>query len=56
MTDRPNQSGAAADDPRDHRIRDTVADYTSSWTAERWLYVAAVIDLFSRRVVDCRGR
>ena len=22
------------------------------WTAEGWLYVAAVIDLFSRRVVD----
>lgn len=29
-----------------------VADFTYLWTAEGWLYVAAVIDLFSRRVVD----
>ena len=29
-----------------------VADFTYIWTAEGWLYVAAVIDLFSRRVVD----
>jgi len=28
-----------------------VADFTHIWTAEGWLYVAAVIDLFSRRVV-----
>ena len=28
-----------------------VADFTYMWTAEGWLYVAAVIDLFSRRVV-----
>ncbi len=28
-----------------------VADFTYLWTAEGWLYVAAVIDLFSRRVV-----
>ena len=28
-----------------------VADFTCIWTAEGWLYVAAVIDLFSRRVV-----
>lgn len=28
-----------------------VADFTYVWTAEGWLYVAAVIDLFSRRVV-----
>ena len=28
-----------------------VADFTHSWTAEGWLYVAAVLDLFSRRVV-----
>ncbi len=27
------------------------ADFTYLWTAEGWLYVAAVIDLFSRRVV-----
>lgn len=29
-----------------------VADCTYIWAAEGWLYVAAVIDLFSRRVVD----
>jgi putative transposase len=28
-----------------------IADFTDIWTAEGWLYVAAVIDLFSRRVV-----
>jgi putative transposase len=28
-----------------------VADFTYVWTAEGWLYVAVVIDLFSRRVV-----
>jgi putative transposase len=28
-----------------------IADFTCIWTAEGWLYVAAVIDLFSRRVV-----
>jgi putative transposase len=27
------------------------ADFTYVWTAEGWLYVAAVVDLFSRRVV-----
>ncbi len=31
--------------------QNSVADFTSIWTAEGWLYVAAVIDLFSRRVV-----
>jgi putative transposase len=31
--------------------RKWVADFTSIWTAEGWLYVAAVVDLFSRRVV-----
>jgi len=31
--------------------RKWVADFTYVWTAEGWLYVAAVIDLFSRRVV-----
>ena len=35
--DRPNQEG--------------VADFTYIRTAEEWLYVAAVIDLFSRRMV-----
>jgi hypothetical protein len=28
-----------------------IADFTYIWTAEGWLYVAAVIDLFSRRLV-----
>ena len=28
-----------------------IADFTYVWTAEGWLYVAAVIDLFSHRVV-----
>ena len=28
-----------------------IADFTYVWTGEGWLYVAAVIDLFSRRVV-----
>jgi len=28
-----------------------VADFTYLWTAEGWLYVAAVLDLFSRKVV-----
>ena len=30
--------------------RKWVADFTYIWTAEGWLYVAAVLDLFSRRV------
>ena len=29
----------------------SVADFTYIWTSEGWLYMAAVIDLFSRRVV-----
>lgn len=36
-TDRPNQKW--------------IADFTYIWTAEGWLYVSAVIDLFSRLVV-----
>ena len=28
-----------------------LADFTYIWTAEGWLYVAVVLDLFSRRVV-----
>ncbi len=28
-----------------------IADFTYIWTAEGWLYVAAVVDLLSRRVV-----
>ena len=31
--------------------RKWIADFTYVWTAEGWLYVVAVIDLFSRRVV-----
>ena len=31
--------------------RKWIADFTYVWTAEGWLYVAAVIDLFSRRVI-----
>ena len=31
--------------------RKWIADFTYVWTAEGWLYVAAVIGLFSRRVV-----
>jgi putative transposase len=27
-----------------------IADFTYVWTAENWLYVVAVVDLFSRRV------
>ncbi|MGH7743172.1 MAG: IS3 family transposase, partial [Candidatus Eiseniibacteriota bacterium] len=37
----------AADAPN----RRWVADFTYVWTAEGWLYVAAVLDLYSRRVV-----
>ena len=31
--------------------RKWVADFTYLWTAEGWLYIAVVVDLFSRRVV-----
>jgi len=31
--------------------RKWVADFSYIWTAEGWLYVAVVLDLFSRRVV-----
>jgi putative transposase len=31
--------------------RKWIADFTYVWTAEGWLYVAVVIDLFSRRAV-----
>jgi transposase InsO family protein len=31
--------------------RKWIADFTFVWTAEGWLYVAAVVGLFSRRVV-----
>lgn len=29
-----------------------IADFTYIWTAEGWLYVAAVVDLFSRLVAS----
>jgi putative transposase len=35
----------------DRPNRKWLADFTYIWTAEGWLYVAAVLDLFSRRVV-----
>ena len=47
----------AADNVLDRQFEATapnqkwIADFTYIWTAEGWLYVAAVIDLFSRRVV-----
>jgi len=31
--------------------RKWAADFTYVWTAEGWLYVAVVLDLFSRRIV-----
>jgi putative transposase len=30
-----------------------IADFTYLWTAEGWLYVAAVVDLFSRQCRQC---
>ena len=41
------QTAAVAPAPN----RRWIADFTYIWTAEGWLYVAAVVDLFSRRVV-----
>jgi putative transposase len=47
----------AADNVLDRQFEATapnqkwVADFTYIWTAEGWLHVAAVLDLFSRRVV-----
>ena len=37
--------------PAKHPNRRWIADFTDIWTAQGWLYVAAVVDLFSRRVV-----
>jgi putative transposase len=51
------QAGAVAANVLERRFnapapnRRWIADFTYIWTAEGWLYVAAVIDLFSRRVV-----
>ncbi|MFM9857221.1 IS3 family transposase [Pseudoxanthobacter sp. M-2] len=53
----PRAKGAAAPNVLDRRFAAEqanskwIADFTYIWTAEGWLYVAAVIDLFSRRVV-----
>jgi putative transposase len=50
-------SGAIAPNVLDRRFVATApnqkwaADFTYIWTAEGWLYVAVVIDLYSRRVV-----
>jgi putative transposase len=33
-------------------FRKWIADFTHVWTAEGWLYVAALVDLFSRRLLD----
>jgi putative transposase len=51
------QAGAVAPNVLDRSFeapapnRKWIADFTYIWTAEGWLYVAAVLDLFSRRVV-----
>lgn len=45
----PNVLGRSFEAPAPNRR--WIADFTYIWTAEGWLYVAAVIDLFSRRVV-----
>jgi len=50
-------AGAIAPNILDRRFKATApnqkwaADFTYVWTAEGWLYVAVVIDLYSRRVV-----
>ena len=57
--DEASSEGASAISPNgldrqftaDHPNRKWIADFTYVWTADGWLYVAAVIDLFSRRVV-----
>ena len=49
--------GAVADNVLDRQFQADgpnqkwVADFTYIWTAEGWLYVAAVLDLYSRRIV-----
>lgn len=54
--DRGSRS-AVADNVLDRQFRTDgqnqkwVADFTYIWTAEGWLYVAAVLDLYSRRIV-----
>ena len=63
---RPRRRGKPKDDGERSVIADNIldrdfaaglrnqkwlADFTYIWTAEGWLYVAAVLDLFSRRIV-----
>jgi len=63
---RPRRRGLPKDEGTRSRIADNVldrqftaeapnqkwvADFTYIWTAEGWLFVAVVLDLFSRRVV-----
>jgi putative transposase len=63
---RPKRRGTPKDDGERSHIADNVlernfratqpnqkwlADFTYIWTAEGWLYVAGVLDLFSRRIV-----
>ena len=45
----PNVFDRALEAPAPNRK--WIADFTYVWTAEGWLYVAAVVDLFSRRMV-----
>ncbi len=55
--DKGERSAATASNVLDRQFvasapnRKWIADFTYIWTAEGWLYVAVVIDLFSRRVV-----
>ena len=55
--DRAERSGTPATNLLDRQFQAAgpnqkwVADFTYLWTAEGWLYVAVVLDLFSRRVV-----
>jgi len=66
MRARPKRRGKPRDDGERSVIADNIldrdfeadrpnqkwlADFTYIWTAEGWLYVAVVLDLFSRRVV-----
>lgn len=66
MKARPRRRGKPRDDGARAVIADNIlernfqadlpnqkwlADFTYVWTAEGWLYVAAVLDLFSRRIV-----
>lgn len=36
--------------PKRRPYQKWLADFTYIWTAEAWLYVAGVLDLFSRRI------